>query len=126
MTTDLSNKTIDELFMDNYSHEDWEVTANELALRLEEAQQKIAAYEKAACCPDEQACKYLDAQQRNAAHDAKIAAEAKAEALEEAIVIMVSLDQAEAGPKCWDDPVKYCTNLLRDKAAEYRAEAGRK
>lgn len=127
MTTDLRSKTVEELVEESiYTR----FAAQELARRLEEVQQQLelyaaemsAAREAGFYSAQELWSAYQTVQQRNAAHDAKVAAEA----LEEAIWIMVSLDQAEAGPKCWDDPVKYCTNLLRDKAAEYLAKAGRK
>lgn len=100
MTTDLSNKTVEQLI-------DWG-TLDLSGLYLLEACHELAS-------------RLETAQKRNAAHDAKIVAEAKAEAMEElryyCIEYHVPFPEAV---------VSRGIDRHRSEAAEYRAEAGRK
>ena len=161
MTTDLSNKSVKQLRRMAPGHDDLlhdcvtGEAADELAHRLEEAQQRLkrytrrsesgesigdyfdaldaleeaqqqlelyaaemsAAREAGFYSAQELWSAYQTVQQRNAAHDAKVAAEAKAEALEAICIVDY---EHESGLDCT------FTDRIRKKAAEYRAEAGRK
>lgn len=106
MTTDMSNKSVEELRHSAIYGKEMTGT-----LRLE-------AF-------DEIARRLDEAQQRNAAHDAKVAAEAKAKAMEEAKALVLKRGEQICGAI---DPKRTAIELGL-KAAEYRAkatEAGRK
>lgn len=119
MTTDLSSKTVEEM-------------KTELFNILKRYPAHAAVETIIVSFLFELARRLKEAQQRNAAHDAKVAAEAKAEVLEEAANSILS----EAENYLFDRSNKQAAEALNiefvklsDKAAEYRdnaTEAGRK
>ena len=119
-----------------FKYETWANSIKELARRLEEAQQKIVAQEAkdnyvgrwlSAALDDPSVCEEMKADiglwmasdyAALTTHDAELTAKAKAEALEEA---RKDYNGVAGAFQAWEI-VKHLT----DKAAEYRAKAGRK
>ena len=139
MTTDLKSMTVEELRelvvdgWDTEIHLGWPLDVeafDELARRLEEAQQKIVAQQEELKEAKQQNLELLEQQVRmlnwrdrnyeeQFAHDAEVAAKAKAEALEERADVYGE-NQPPYSIHAW------ITRDLLAKAAEYRDKAVRK
>jgi hypothetical protein len=142
---DLKSKTVEELLADVSVFQLWDgriehllswESARELASRLEEAQQKIIALEKShelvARAHENRIKKHLstykaleEAQHRSEAHDAEVAAKAR-EPLLEGIDHYIRVLPVNHVETLGDNAAQAIYYWLEDRAAEYRAKAGRK